>query len=67
MAVLERDGVRIHYDVSGQGPVVLVTHGFTASSHMFAGTAEALSSDHTVVRWDIRGHAGSDAGADPAN
>lgn len=67
MAVLERDGVRIHYEVSGQGPAVLVTHGYTASSHMFAGTAEALATDHTVIRWDIRGHAGSDAGDDPAN
>ncbi len=66
MAVLERDGVRIHYDVAGHGPAVLVTHGFTASSHMFAGTADALASDHTVIRWDIRGHAGSDAGDDPS-
>lgn len=66
MAVLERDGVRIHYEVAGRGPVVLVTHGFSASSHMFAGTADALAADHTVVRWDVRGHAGSDAGDDPA-
>lgn len=67
VAVLERDGVRIHYEVAGRGPAVLVTHGFSASSHMFAGTADALAADHTVIRWDIRGHAGSDAGDDPAH
>lgn len=66
MAVLDRDGVRIHYEVAGRGPAVLVTHGFSASGHMFAGTAEALADDHTVIRWDIRGHGGSDAGDDPA-
>ena len=66
MALLDRDGVRIRYDVAGQGPAVLLTHGFSASSHLFAGSVEALRADHTVITWDVRGHAGSEAGADPA-
>jgi pimeloyl-ACP methyl ester carboxylesterase len=35
---------------------VVWTHGFGSSSHMFAGTAAALSDDHTVVTWDLPGH-----------
>ena len=60
MARLDRDGVQIHYEAAGTGPAVLLTHGFTASSHMFAGTVADLAADHTVLTWDIRGHARSD-------
>ncbi len=65
MAELDRDGVRIHYDVAGHGPAVLLTHGYSASAHMFANVVEALAVDHTVITWDLRGHARSDSPADP--
>jgi pimeloyl-ACP methyl ester carboxylesterase len=60
------DGVHVHYEVSGSGPAILFTHGFAASSHMYAATVADLSSDHTTITWDIRGHGKSDAPADPA-
>jgi pimeloyl-ACP methyl ester carboxylesterase len=63
---LDRDGVRIRYDVAGTGPAVLFTHGFAASSRMFAANGERLAADHTVVTWDMRGHGDSDYPADPA-
>lgn len=66
MPQLDRDGVAIHYDVAGSGPAVLLTHGFSATSHMFKSTVDALSPDHTVITWDIRGHGRSDAPDDPA-
>jgi pimeloyl-ACP methyl ester carboxylesterase len=62
---LERHGVRIHYEVTGSGPAVLLSHGFGASSHMFAANAAVLGEANTVVTWDLRGHGGSDAPADP--
>jgi pimeloyl-ACP methyl ester carboxylesterase len=65
MARIDRDGVGIHYEVAGHGPAVLLTHGFSASSHMFAGVVSELATDHTVVTWDVRGHAGSDSPDDP--
>jgi len=65
MAELYRDGVRIHYDVAGRGPVVLLTHGYSASAHMFANVVDALAEDHTVITWDIRGHARSDSPVAP--
>ena len=58
--------MHIHHEVTGSGPVVLLTHGFAASSHMFASTVADLSTDHTVVVWDMRGHGRSDSPGDPA-
>jgi pimeloyl-ACP methyl ester carboxylesterase len=53
--------VHIHSEVTGDGPAVLLTHGFAASSHMFASTVEALAPDHTAIAWDMPGHGRSDA------
>lgn len=62
---LERDGVRIHYEVAGSGPAILLSHGFGASSHMFGPNVAALGTDHTVITWDERGHGASDSPVDP--
>ena len=39
MASIERDGVAIHYEASGAGPAILLSHGYGATSQMWAGTA----------------------------
>jgi pimeloyl-ACP methyl ester carboxylesterase len=56
--------VQIHAEVTGKGPVVVLTHGFAASSHMFATTVPALATDHTVIVWDMPGHGRSEVSAD---
>lgn len=66
MPHLNRDGVNLYYEVHGQGPVILLTHGYSATSQMWAGQVEALSKDHTLVLWDMRGHGQSDSPDDPA-
>jgi pimeloyl-ACP methyl ester carboxylesterase len=53
--------VHIHHEVTGTGPAVLLTHGFAASSHMFAATVPAIAVDHTAIVWDMPGHGRSDA------
>jgi pimeloyl-ACP methyl ester carboxylesterase len=58
-------GVHVHHEIVGSGPAVLFTHGFASSSHMFAATVADLSTDHTTITWDIRGHGKSDSPADP--
>ncbi|HEY8571893.1 alpha/beta fold hydrolase [Phenylobacterium sp.] len=60
MPMLNRDGVNLYYEVQGAGPVILLTHGYSATSQMWAGQVEALSKDHTLVTWDMRGHGRSD-------
>jgi pimeloyl-ACP methyl ester carboxylesterase len=58
--------VTIHHEVTGSGPVVLFTHGFASSSHMWAATVADLAADHTAVVWDMLGHGRSESPEDPA-
>ncbi len=48
------------------GPAILLTHGYSATSQMWRGQVEALSKDHRLVIWDMRGHGRSDSPDDPA-
>ena len=60
MVKLTRDGVSLYYEVHGSGPVILLSHGYSATSQMWRGQVEALAKDHTLVTWDMRGHGQSD-------
>jgi pimeloyl-ACP methyl ester carboxylesterase len=51
-------GARLHYEVRGSGPLVLVI-GSPMASAEFAPLADALATDHTVVTYDPRGIANS--------
>lgn len=66
MPDLDRDGVRIHYDVYGDGPALLLTHGYSSTSQMWHGQIDALAKHHRLVLWDMRGHGRSDYPDDPA-
>jgi len=66
MSDLHHDGVRIHHEVTGGGPALLLTHGFGATSRMFDANVAALAEEHTVIAWDVRGHGASGCPADPA-
>src|SRR6516225_12321252 len=68
MPFLHRGGIRIHYDVHGDPtdrPPLLLSHGFSASGHMWDRNVGALSGDRQVLTWDMRGHACSDSPRDP--
>ena len=67
MPMLNRDGVNLYYEVHGDtGPVILLTHGYSATSQMWTGQIAELSKDHRLVIWDMRGHGQSDYPTDPA-
>jgi pimeloyl-ACP methyl ester carboxylesterase len=51
-------GARLHYEVRGDGPLLLVI-GSPMPAADFAPLAHAMASDHTVVTYDPRGLAGS--------
>jgi pimeloyl-ACP methyl ester carboxylesterase len=51
-------GARLHYEVRGAGPLLLVI-GSPMTSAEFTPLADALASDHTVVTYDPRGYAAS--------
>ena len=60
MAILTCDGVNLYYEVHGSGPVILLTHGYSATSAMWRPQIKALSNNHKLVLWDMRGHGASD-------
>jgi len=66
MPKLNRDGVNLHYEVHGRGPVILLSHGYSATSKMWRGQIEPLTHAHTLALWDMRGHGQSDSPEDLA-
>ena len=66
MHTLDNNGVKLHYEVHGRGPLLLLSDGFSATARMWDGQIDALSRDHTLVLWDMRGHGASDYPANPA-
>jgi pimeloyl-ACP methyl ester carboxylesterase len=66
MAKLDRDGVKIHYEVHGKGPTILLSHGYSSTSRMWDGQVAALKDRYQVIVWDMRGHGESDYPKDPA-
>lgn len=66
MTVATLNGVEIGYDVSGEGPAVLFTHGYQASRRMWEAQRQALAPRYRAVTWDLRGHGESGIPDDPA-
>lgn len=52
---IETNGVTIHTRVGGQGPAVVLLHGFGTTGDMWAPLADELVEDHTVIVPDLRG------------
>ncbi len=56
MAFADVNGQKIHYtDTGGDGPPVILSHGFMMSGEMFEHQVAALRADHRVITWDERG------------
>lgn len=53
------DGTRIHAVVGGDGPPVLLLHGYPQSHVMWHEVAPGLAARHTVVLADLRGYGDS--------
>ena len=61
------NAVRLCYQVSGEGPVVVLTHGLGGNLESWQPTAEALQDRFTVLRWDVRGFGRSDRERGPVD
>lgn len=46
----------IFYETHGQGPVMVLVHGFLESSSMWKPFLEQLSKKHTIITMDLPGH-----------
>ena len=52
---MSADGVTIYTRVGGNGPTVVMLHGFADTGDMWAPLAKALYKNHTVIVPDLRG------------
>jgi pimeloyl-ACP methyl ester carboxylesterase len=66
MPFLDRDGVKVFYEQHGQGPAVLLTHGFSATSQMWGEQVKTFQDRYRIITWDMRGHGQSDYPEDQA-
>ena len=58
---LQVSGIDIKYEVEGEGPWVVMSHSLACASAMWDEQVKALSGDYRVLRFDTRGHGGSEA------
>jgi pimeloyl-ACP methyl ester carboxylesterase len=58
--VFDYHGVKINYYEAGQGPPVILLHGFGACTYTWRFLAPALAQDHRVFALDLKGYGFSD-------
>ncbi|RLJ67860.1 3-oxoadipate enol-lactonase [Sulfurisoma sediminicola] len=58
---IKANGIDIHYEISGKGPLVTLSHSLASDLTMWDGLAAALAGRYTVLRYDTRGHGATDA------
>ncbi|MFO1068767.1 MAG: alpha/beta hydrolase [Geminicoccaceae bacterium] len=59
------DGIAIHYRIGGNGPPLLLLHGYPQTHVMWHRVAPVLARTHTVVCPDLRGY--GDSGKPPSD
>lgn len=62
MAEVEANGVRLHYEVQGDGPPLVFVHGMCGRGAVWRGQVARLSDQFTCVTYDRRGHGSSGDG-----
>src|SRR5438046_9019909 len=68
MPYANHQSTRIHYQVEGEGPPLVLQHGFTGNLKRWYsfGYVDALKADYQLILVDARGHGASDKPHDPA-
>jgi len=54
------DGIKLHYLTAGNGPAVILLHGYTQTSHMWRPLIPILAEKFTVIAPDLPGIGDSD-------
>jgi pimeloyl-ACP methyl ester carboxylesterase len=68
MPYANNNGVKIYYEVEGEGPPLILAHGVTRSLNRWRqiGLADVLNKNYRLIMFDARGHGKSDKPHDPA-
>ncbi|MCW5606232.1 MAG: alpha/beta fold hydrolase [Burkholderiales bacterium] len=54
------NGINVHYEIAGEGPWVTMAHSLAWDSRMWDDFMDALTAKFKVLRYDTRGHGGTD-------
>ena len=60
------DRVRLYYEEHGRGTPLVLAYGIGGNTKMWDVNVPGLAARHRLILWEPRGHARSDAPADPA-
>lgn len=53
----ETDGITIRYQIAGEGPPVILLHGYMSNiNHKWENVIPLLAEDYMVIAMDLRGH-----------
>jgi pimeloyl-ACP methyl ester carboxylesterase len=68
MPFADNNGVRIHYQLQGKGPAILLQHGMAGSWQDWEdmGYTQVLAREHQLILVDARGHGESDKPHQPS-
>ena len=67
MSEAQLNNITIHYDDSGDGPALLLSHGYAAAGRMWAPQRKPLNhAGYRLVSWDMRGHGETESPNDPS-
>jgi pimeloyl-ACP methyl ester carboxylesterase len=68
MPFIMHQKIRVHYEVEGEGPPLVLQHGFASNLEVWraCGYTEALKADYQLILIDARGQGASDRPHDPA-
>lgn len=62
MPHIDQDSGSIYFERHGAGPLLLLTPGFLTTTQVWDRQVAALSTDWTVIVWDLPGHGRTQAG-----
>ena len=65
MPTVTHDGIALHYEVTGVGPAIVLTHSFLCDGSLFEAQVPALARTHRVINVDLRGHGRSGPSESP--
>lgn len=60
------NGISLSYEIGGNGPAVLLTHGYSSTGRAWADQHRALAPRYRLITWDMRGHGETESPDDPA-
>jgi 3-oxoadipate enol-lactonase len=53
---IKTNGIEVHYEISGEGPWLTMSHSLACDLHMWDPQMPALTKKFKVLRYDTRGH-----------